>query len=1435
MESSTGDNRVLENRLRNACAELDSRIRSGADCRAEEYVSTLRDSGLGPEGLLELIYTEFMARERRGERVREAELYERFPEWRDSLERLFELHELARDGDSPTINRGSTIGGDDRAARIATVTSLSGARIGQYELLEAIGHGGMGVVYKARQLKLDRIVAVKMILTMQATPMQRARFRQEAETVARLHHPNIVQIHEVGEESGCAYLSMEYVDGNSLEDEIVRTRFPARAAAALVETLAEAMHYAHGLGIIHRDLKPANVLIQADGAEREREGTRGSFRPRSVFGIQPKITDFGLAKHLTIPGYSALGGNRKWPEELELTATGQILGTPGYMAPEQTSGRNELLGPTTDVYGLGAILYATLCGHSPFRGATALDTIELVRQQEPVPPSRHVAGIARDLETICLKCLAKEPHRRYATAEQLAADLRRFLDGQPIRARAVGWLERTSKWARRRPAAASLIAAMALSFVGVTSQWIRAESSRAAAVAAAHTAELASKAEQAERERVEGLLYAHDVALAAHEYTTNNTHRALQLLDGTRIDLRHWEWRLLNRLCRGEQVSFKADGVEHASVAMSHDGRLVAVAGYLEPSPRVGPGVVTVWDSVAGVERFRLPARPSPFSSSCIEFSRDGNRLASVGNEDPAGVTLWDMADGSQVYRISTGRVHNLAFSPDGKWLACGQQDGPIVIYDAASGEKVRSLTGHFGLVLGVKFSPSGERVASAGRDGTARIWDTSSGTELEVISGLRDVRCLDYAPDGRRLAVGNWDGFVKIYNLSDSGVCSRTPDGSLQVASYSRAAIIKQLAWTPDGQRLAVLPWGEALEVWDAASGKPQRVIHGDHSRATFSPDGRRLITGGHDQVVKIWDFTSDPLPHRWMGHPTGAIISDMAFSADGKQLAITAGGATSYAQSQSDFMLRLVDMASRQVTKQFRGHTGWLTGVAFSPNGKQLVTSSEDKTLKIWDIDREEVVRTLEGHEDAVTCVKFNNDGSRVASAGKDRSVRIWDADRGKPIHIMMGHDETVRSILFQPGSRVLASADAGGAIRLWDSGTGRQLAEWSGHQGPVNELSFATKELLVSCGDDARIRCWEMSSLLAGEFEPFRTLDAHSQATVSVCATPDGKRLASVGFRSVKLWDIGSGQERLGLPVPANPVSRIRFDPNGQVLLSTHNEDLIAWDPGTDSPEVPESQAPSQAIAWHMRQSDIQERSQQWFGVAFHRSQLARLEPEVWQHPAKRGEAHMALQEWTQACDDYTRATELGGDFTAWYLRTLLRLRTDNLEGYRSSCEGLMGRFGESADGRIANAVAWACSLSPQSGVDPARLIALAKVGVADLPSPGRINTLGAALYRAAQFQEAEKRLMESLQLQADGGDPMDWFFVALTKHAIGELEEARKWFKMGAQYMDDALIDLRRSKPDPWLTDRREIALRALRREAEQLLWSGADKPAAEFGN
>ena len=458
-----------------------------------------------------------------------------------------------------------------------------------YEILGELGRGGMGVVYQARQVRAGRVVALKTVLSgVHAGAEQRARFRTEAEAVARLQHPNIVQVFEVGEHGGLPYFSLEFCPGGSLEKKLAAAPLPPQQAAALVEALARAMHAAHAKGVIHRDLKPANVLFAEDGT--------------------PKVGDFGLAKMLDEDGR---------------TATGVLLGTPSYMAPEQADGRAREIGPAADVYALGAILYACLAGRPPFKAATSLETVRQVREQEPVSPRSLNRQVPRDLETICLKCLRKEPQRRYESAEALAADLRRWRAGEPIHARRPSVARVAARWVRRHPAAASSLAAGAIlvAVVTLSSLWYSAQLAHALEGEQQERLRANKNEDQAGRSEAlaDQLAYGSDVRLANHLLSTGNIYYLSDLLDrhlpaDGAADRREFTWFYARQFSRpSPPLAPQAHLGRVTSIAFSADGRLAITAGGDGAGARLGDarGPLAANLPTCGGNARPLPGRPN--------------------------------------------------------------------------------------------------------------------------------------------------------------------------------------------------------------------------------------------------------------------------------------------------------------------------------------------------------------------------------------------------------------------------------------------------------------------------------------------------------------------------------------------------------------------------------------------------------------------------------------------------------------------------------------------------------------------------------------------------------------------------------------------------------------------------------------------------------
>jgi WD40 repeat protein/tRNA A-37 threonylcarbamoyl transferase component Bud32 len=984
----------------------------------------------------------------------------------------------------------------------------TGAWVPGYDIIRELGRGGMGVVYQARQRKLNRPVALKMILAGSHTgAADLGRFQTEAESIARLRHPNIVQVYEVGEHDGKPFFSLEFCGGGSLEKKLGGTPLPAREAAALVETLARAMQAAHEQRVIHRDLKPANVLLAEDGT--------------------PKITDFGLAKKL---------------DEAGQTQSGVVMGTPSYMAPEQACGKSADIGPLADVYALGAVLYECLTGRPPFKAATALETIMQVASDEPVPPSRLQPKTPADLETICLKCLHKEVRKRYASARELADDLRHFLGGEPIRARPVGRAERAAKWVRRNPVVAALLAAVVLSLLGGAGgifvkyqDAIDALSARDAALKQAR--DDAEAARQANREAQYQLAIS-NVLLAQAAWNENHVAEARERLELVPPDLRRWEWYYLSRQYQGGIFMLEGHNGSPTGVAFSPDGTRLATGG----------DTARAWDARTG--RLLLECRrPAPRVLSAV-YSPDGTRLATVGEDKRA--RLWDARTGEPILELkgATG-VRCVAFSPDATRLATAGEDRAARLWDARTGQEVLKYEGHTDFITGVAYSPDGARLATASLDATARLWDTRTGRELLKCEGQTGhLQSIAFSPDGKWLLTGGHDRTAQLWDV-------RT--GRFLQEFKGHTDVVWSVAFSPDGTRVATASWDHTARLWAARTGQPLLECKGHTDFVTgvaFSPDGARVATASDDGSVRMWDArTRQPLLE-CVGH------AGVAFSPDGARLA-TAG---------EDHTARLWNARTGQFLRECKGHAGTLWGVAFSPDGARLATASGDGSARMWDARTGQYLLKCKGHTGEVWGVTLSPDGAWVATASADKTARLWDARTGQQLLKYDGHTDGVTGVAFSPdGARLAtASGDRKGldwiessdrTARLWDARTGQQLLEFKGHTGGVTGVVFSpdgARVATASADHTARVCDAQTGQLLL-------VCKGHTEAVTSVAFSPDGARLAT-GSRdnTARVWDVRTGQSLVVCKGHAHDIVEapgevlsVAFSPDG-TRLATANAD-------------------------------------------------------------------------------------------------------------------------------------------------------------------------------------------------------------------------------------------------------------------------------------
>jgi WD40 repeat protein len=1002
-----------------------------------------------------------------------------------------------------------------------------------YEIRAELGHGGMGVVYWAWQSGLNRTVALKMILAGgHAGPQELARFRMEAEAVARLQHPNIVQIHDIGEHDGRPYMALEYVDGGSLAQELTGAPWPAHRAAELAETLARAVHHAHRQGIVHRDLTPGNVLLTKAG--------------------QPKITDFGLAKVL-------VGGGPT------LTQSGMILGTPIYMAPEQAAGRAKAIGPATDVYALGAVLYELLTGRPPFKAETPLETLQQVQSQEPVPPSRLQPKLPRDLTTICLKCLQKAPERRYGSAETLAEDLRHFQAGEPIRARPVSRAEKLWRWCRRNPAVASLttVAVLLLLTVAVGSAvatvWLKGE--RDSAARSRNSEALArDAAEQAGRERRLELAQALQDRAHAGRMSRRQGQRYASLDALAQVAQLARELKLPpERLTQLRNEAIACMALPDVRLARKWDFPPVGIShvafdnAYQRYARIDRQGQISLRRVADDVELYRWSAfDPGEFG---LTWSRDG-RFLTARNGNGHQQKVWHCAGPKAVAALPP--LSNVAwgdFSPDSCQLAVVTRDGQLILYDLDSGRQIKRVRGVAlsGVAGRVMFHPMKRWLAMTMGGNRIQIFDLETDEKLgEDLLHPAMAYSLTWNPDGRSLATACADLKIYVWDLA-----ARRPPAVLE--GCRNAGI--RLAFNRAGDLLASSDWDGMLRFWHPRTGKQVFSTPGDMLLANpFSPDDRhivaRIIGPSGQSESGLWEVATfreyrtlvhDPVPPRSDRMPSyygGSLHPNDRWLA----LAMSDG-------------VRIWDLVSgRQLAWLAMKQTA---GVWFEPSGTLLTNGDSGwwrwplhadvatgSRLRIGPPDRLPVPGMFMG-------ISGSHDGRVLAVPFFDGGM-VLHADRPyQPVRLVPQDD--VRSVSVSPDGRWVATGSfSGTGIKVWEAATGKLVKELLAVHNMCNSNFSPDGRWLATwaSGDDCRL--WAV-----GSWEP----GIHIRNGRVAAFTADGRVMAtSVALGVLALIDPATGHEYARLEDPnQDDFGWFTFTADGTQVVTSSCQGLAihVWD--------------------------------------------------------------------------------------------------------------------------------------------------------------------------------------------------------------------------------------------------------------------------------
>ena len=974
---------------------------------------------------------------------------------------------------------------------------------GRFRIVRELGRGGFGVVFLAIDSDLNRPVALKLPLAEALLKAEvRHRFVREAKAAAALDHPNLVPLYEAGEIDSICYLASAYCEGPTLGSWLREQRLavPPDLAARLVADMASAVQHSHERGVLHRDLKPSNIMIEQGGNSAQK--------------LKPRITDFGLARLMDRPG-----------EEKETTASFAAMGSAPYMAPEQAEGKK--VGAAADIYSLGAILYALLCARPPHRGSNELDTLRLVINTEPATPRSRRPEVPRDLEAICLKCLEKAPSRRYASAQELAEDLRRFLERLPTLARPPAATDHALRWVRRHPAV-FVISVLTVAFTGLllgAAHWSGRRLETARLMARQYEEKvLRQTGEIEDRTNAEKhALYLADMRLADQLLRQHQTPRALDILARYRPkpgedDLREFVWYHLLKKCHGERRTLNGHRADVYHVEFSPKGNRLASTGK--------DGMVLIWDTSSWKVIRTLPAQGT--ESNVATFSPDGQTLATSG--DDGLVRLWDIGTGELLHTLSAhpGKEGSVQFLPDGRSLLTGSHDGLVKRWDAGTGTEIERFQIEGSPFLCMALSPDGTILAAGGRDRTM-LWNLASRTLIRSLDGHQG-RVLDvaFSHDGKHVATaGEGDRTTRLYEVP-TGRHIRTFQG------HTRA--VRSVKFVADDSLLVSCSDDLTIRTWDVASGSQQLVSPGHNQRIwglSVSPDGQTAVSASADRTIKVWNYRL-PGDHTKLSIPTTA---SFRFTPDSRVLISLEVSPWSLARWDAD--------AGTLIARTPLDLTGDHLCSAFSADFQRLAIARTDGTITFWDPETGRREGELDKPPGRVDSVGFSADHRLFLVHDLVRGWTAWDAASRRKIPFPRSE---MQQAIFTPSGEIFGASVMGDFL-TWNPVTGHSNTYPKGQVFNPLFPTISTNGHVLAVADPNAGRIHLGSAVT---FDLKKHLPESSYCGGLLALTPDGQTLAAAGPEcTVKLWDVTTGEESLSLEMHTDQAFTPLFSPDGATL--------------------------------------------------------------------------------------------------------------------------------------------------------------------------------------------------------------------------------------------------------------------------------------------